>query len=154
MFKLLDYTLKSGPFELSFSRLIISHFPFECFDSRGLGISKSMMTALLWWAWSRCTNISIKTVYKLVLRKGRVGEEGVLYIRGSSAASETRDSQLPDDALKKSWSILGALFLFSRFYPGRELKHVQLFAPFPSLVVLCSCCVYLLPQSQLLLIHN
>lgn len=141
MYKLLDYTLKSGPFELSFSRLIISHFPFECFDSRGLGISKSMMTALLWWAWSRCTNISIKTVYKLVLKKGRVEEGGVLYMRGSSAASETRDSQLPDDALKKSWSILGALFLFSRFYPGRELKYVQLFAPFPSFAVLCSCCV-------------
>lgn len=90
MFKLLDYTLKSGPFEFSFSHLIITHFPFECFDSNGLGISKSMMTALLWWAWSRCTNISIKTVYKLVQEKGRMEEEGVLYVRGNCCIRNQR----------------------------------------------------------------
>lgn len=153
MFKLLDYTLKSGPFELSFSRLIISHFPFECFDSRGLGISKSMMTALLWWAWSRCTNISIKTVYKLVLKKGRVEEGGVLYVRGNSAASETRDSQLPDDALKKSWSILGPFFSSQGFTQGGNSNTFSCLLRSPLLLSFAPV-VYLLPQSQLLLIHN
>lgn len=137
MFKLLDYTLKSGPFKFSFSHLIISHFPFECVDSSGLGISKSMMTALLWWAWSRCTNISIKTVYKLVQEKGRMEEEGVFTL-GETAASEIRDSQLPDDALKKSRSILGALF-FLKVLP-REGTQI--------LSVVCSvplfCCPLLL----------
>ena len=78
MFELLDYTLKPGPFELSFSRLNISHFLSEFFDSSGLGISKSVMTALLWWGWSQRTNISIKTVYKLAQEKRRMAEEGVL----------------------------------------------------------------------------